>query len=63
MIIFGPRSSMNRAGSDMSWSAPSCGRPSRRVLSASSCFNNVGPIGMCGHGTIGLVATLAHLAA
>jgi len=25
-------------------------------------FNNVGYIGMCGHGTIGLVATLAHLA-
>jgi 4-hydroxyproline epimerase len=24
-------------------------------------FNNVGPIGMCGHGTIGLVATLAAL--
>ena len=24
-------------------------------------FNNVGCIGMCGHGTIGLVATLAHL--
>ncbi|GDY23281.1 4-hydroxyproline 2-epimerase [Verrucomicrobiota bacterium] len=24
-------------------------------------FNNVGPLGMCGHGTIGLVATLAHL--
>jgi 4-hydroxyproline epimerase len=24
-------------------------------------FNNVGVIGMCGHGTIGLVATLAHL--
>ena len=24
-------------------------------------FNNVGPIGMCGHGTIGLVATLAYL--
>ncbi len=24
-------------------------------------FNNVGPIQMCGHGTIGLVATLAHL--
>ncbi|MES2705340.1 MAG: proline racemase family protein [Verrucomicrobiota bacterium] len=23
-------------------------------------FNNVGTIGMCGHGTIGLVATLAH---
>ncbi|HMF18342.1 MAG TPA: proline racemase family protein [Gemmataceae bacterium] len=24
-------------------------------------FNNIGTIGMCGHGTIGLVATLAHL--
>ena len=24
-------------------------------------FNNVGPLGMCGHGTIGLVASLAHL--
>src|SRR5205814_2793627 len=24
-------------------------------------FNNVGYLGMCGHGTIGLVATLAHL--
>jgi 4-hydroxyproline epimerase len=24
-------------------------------------FNNVGTIGMCGHGTIGLVVTLAHL--
>lgn len=24
-------------------------------------FNNVGYIGMCGHGTIGLVATLAHM--
>jgi len=24
-------------------------------------FNNVGTIGMCGHGTIGLVASLAHL--
>src|SRR5258707_3346738 len=24
-------------------------------------FNNVGYIGMCGHGTIGLIATLRHL--
>jgi 4-hydroxyproline epimerase len=24
-------------------------------------YNNVGTLGMCGHGTIGLVATLAHL--
>jgi len=32
---------------------------------ASACgvifFNNVGYLGMCGHGTIGVVATLAHL--
>ena len=26
-----------------------------------SFFNNVGPLGMCGHGTIGLMVTLAHL--
>ena len=35
------------------------------VDAASACgvifFNNVGFIGMCGHGTIGVVATLAHL--
>lgn len=35
------------------------------VDAACSCgvifFNNVGYLGMCGHGTIGLVATLAHL--
>ena len=35
------------------------------VDAASTCgvifFNNVGYIGMCGHGTIGLIATLAHL--
>jgi 4-hydroxyproline epimerase len=35
------------------------------VDAASTCgvifFNNVGYLGMCGHGTIGLVATLAHL--
>jgi 4-hydroxyproline epimerase len=24
-------------------------------------FNNVGPLGMCGHGTIGLIVTLAHM--
>jgi len=35
------------------------------VDASSTCgviyFNNVGYIGMCGHGTIGVVATLAHL--
>jgi len=35
------------------------------VLSAAGVifFNNVGYLGMCGHGTIGLVATLAHMGA
>ena len=35
------------------------------VAASSTCgvifFNNVGYIGMCGHGTIGLIATLAYL--
>jgi 4-hydroxyproline epimerase len=35
------------------------------IDAASTCgvifFNNVGTLGMCGHGTIGLIATLAHL--
>jgi 4-hydroxyproline epimerase len=36
--------------------------PEDRTCSAGVVFfNNVGCIGMCGHGTIGLVATLAHL--
>jgi 4-hydroxyproline epimerase len=36
--------------------------PDDRTCSAGVIyFNNVGCIGMCGHGTIGLVATLAHL--
>jgi 4-hydroxyproline epimerase len=34
--------------------APSC-------VTGVIFFNNVGYLGMCGHGTIGLVATLAHL--
>ncbi len=33
----------------------------RSCLTGVIFFNNVGPIRMCGHGTIGLVATLAHL--
>jgi 4-hydroxyproline epimerase len=32
-----------------------------RCLAGVVFFNNVGCIGMCGHGTIGVVATLAHL--
>jgi proline racemase len=33
----------------------------RRCAAGVLFFNNVGPIGMCGHGTIGLVVTLAWL--
>ncbi|MEI9978670.1 MAG: hypothetical protein WDN23_06645 [Edaphobacter sp.] len=32
-------------------------RARRRVI----YFNNVGYLGMCGHGTIGLVQTLEHM--
>ncbi|MEG3792179.1 proline racemase family protein [Lysobacter sp. CCNWLW3] len=37
--------------------------PPQHVFSVASTifFNNVGTLGMCGHGTIGLVRTLAHL--
>jgi 4-hydroxyproline epimerase len=36
--------------------------PSERDCAAGVIFfNNVGYLGMCGHGTIGLIATLAHL--
>src|SRR5262245_43450006 len=34
--------------------APSC-------VAGVIFFNNVGYLGMCGHGTIGLIATLAHM--
>lgn len=38
------------------------GRPTDSNNAASVIFfNNVGYLGMCGHGTIGLIATLAHL--
>src|SRR3954454_3937530 len=33
----------------------------RSCLTGVIFFNNVGYLGMCGHGTIGLVVTLAHL--
>ena len=34
---------------------------SSRLPAGVIFFNNVGYLGMCGHGTIGLVVTLAHL--
>ena len=36
-------------------------RTSRRCAAGVIFFNNVGTLGMCGHGTIGLAVTLAHL--
>jgi 4-hydroxyproline epimerase len=48
-------------GSDVIVGALLC-KPSDATCSAGVIFfNNVGYIGMCGHGTIGLVASLAHL--
>ena len=34
---------------------------SKECLCGVIFFNNVGVLGMCGHGTIGLMITLAHL--
>ena len=54
-VILEPR------GSDVLVGALLC-EPSREGASAGVIFfNNVGYLGMCGHGTIGLVETLAHL--
>lgn len=48
-------------GSDAIVGALLC-EPSDRACSAGVIFfNNVGYLGMCGHGTIGLAVTLAHL--
>jgi 4-hydroxyproline epimerase len=48
-------------GSDVLVGAVLC-EPSDPTCAAGVIFfNNVGYLGMCGHGTIGLVATLAHL--
>ena len=48
-------------GSDVLVGALLC-EPSDPTLSVGVIFfNNVGYLGMCGHGTIGLAATLAHL--
>ena len=55
------RSSMNRAVPTCSSARCSCDRPTLVVSAGVIFFNNVGLLGMCGHGTIGVVATLAHL--
>src|ERR1700740_458228 len=48
-------------GSDAVVGALLCSPHDRSCRLGLIFFNNVGYIGMCGHGTIGVVASLAHL--
>jgi 4-hydroxyproline epimerase len=48
-------------GSDVIVGALLCEPLDRSCVAGVIFFNNVGYLGMCGHGTIGLVVTLAHL--
>lgn len=48
-------------GSDVLVGALLCEPANPEASAGVIFFNNVGYLGMCGHGTIGLIATLAHL--
>lgn len=48
-------------GSDVLVGALLCPPSDSHCVAGVIFFNNVGYLGMCGHGTIGVVATLAHL--
>ena len=48
-------------GSDVTVGALLCEPVDRRCAAGVIFFNNVGYLGMCGHGTIGLMVTLAHM--
>ena len=48
-------------GSDVLVGALLCEPADSSCAAGVIFFNNIGTIGMCGHGTIGLVVTLAHL--
>jgi len=48
-------------GSDVIVGGLLCAPPDAGCAAGVIFFNNVGYLGMCGHGTIGLCATLAHL--
>jgi 4-hydroxyproline epimerase len=48
-------------GSDVMVGALLCNSVDPACAAAVIFFNNVGYLGMCGHGTIGLIATLAYL--
>lgn len=54
-VIFEPR------GSEVIVGALLCSPINPAAAAAVIFFNDVGYLGMCGHGTIGLVTTLAHL--
>lgn len=48
-------------GSDVMVGALLCDEPEEGCAAGLIFFNNVGYLGMCGHGTIGAVATLAYM--
>ena len=48
-------------GSDVAIGALLCEPADKSCVAGVIFFNNVGYLGMCGHGTVGLVITLAHL--
>src|ERR1700687_6183403 len=48
-------------GSDVMVGALLCNPVDPKCAAGVIFFNNVGYLGMCGHGTIGLVATLAYM--
>lgn len=48
-------------GSDVMVGALLCGPADPSCTAGVIFFNNVGYLGMCGHGTIGLIATLAYM--
>ena len=48
-------------GSDVTVGALLCDPIDRSCATGVIFFNNVGYLGMCGHGTIGLLVTLAHM--
>jgi len=48
-------------GSDVIVGALLCEPVDRKCAAGVIYFNNVGYLGMCGHGTIGLMVTLAHM--
>ena len=50
-------------GSDVLVGAMLCPQRDPKCATGVIFFNNVGFLGMCGHGTIGVVATLSHLGA